>query len=262
MNVLDKVLLVTGASRGIGAGVAERAARAGYAVAVNYLSRRDAAEAVVDRIVANGGRALAVAGDVGREADVVAMFRAVDGELRPLAALVNSAGIHGGHRLTRDFDAGELTAMMATNVVGTMICCREAVRRMSTARGGTGGAIVNVSSMAATIGGRPGKSHYGTTKGAVDAYTIGLAKEVAREGIRVNAVRPGMTYTDMIDGVRGDAKLDAEMRGTIPINRIAEVDEVADPILYLLSDAASFVTGTLFDISGGGFALADPHGGG
>ncbi len=257
---MSGVLLITGGGRGIGAAVARGAAARGFAVAVNYRSRSDTADALVAEIEAAGGRAMGIAADVGREADIVAMFAAVDAALGPPTALVNSAGIHGDHRLTRDFDGAELTAMMATNVVGTMLCCREAVRRMSTAHGGAGGTIVNVSSMAATIGGRPGKSHYGTTKGAVDAYTIGLAKEVADEGIRVNAVRPGMTYTDMIANVAADARLDAAMAGTIPMKRIAEVDEVADPILYLLSDAASFITGALLDISGGGFALADPQG--
>ncbi|MGH6917843.1 MAG: SDR family NAD(P)-dependent oxidoreductase, partial [Geminicoccaceae bacterium] len=191
------ILLITGGSRGIGAATARLAAQKGYAIAINYRAAREEAEALVAAIEADGGRAIAVQADVAAQEQVEAMFRAVDG-FGPLTALVNSAGISLAARVA-DLEQGALERLLAINVIGTMLCCREAVRRMSTRLGGQGGAIVNVSSMAATIGGRPGRVAYAASKGAVDSFTIGLAKEVAREGIRVNALRPGMTMTDMTD---------------------------------------------------------------
>jgi NAD(P)-dependent dehydrogenase (short-subunit alcohol dehydrogenase family) len=185
------------------------------------------------------------------------MFRAVDEHLGPLSALVNSAGTNGGPETrVADLDQAGLERLFAVNVIGTMLCCREAVRRMSTAHGGAGGAIVNVSSMAATIGGRPGRSVYAASKGAIDSFTVGFAREVARERIRVNAIRPGMTLTDMTDAVRRDAGLRARVAATIAMNRCAAPEEIASPILWLLSDAASFISGTVLDASGGGFMLA------
>ena len=249
------VLLITGGGRGIGAAAARLAAAEGTRVAVNFRARRDAAEALVAEIAAAGGEAAAFAADVAEEAEVVALFEAVEARLGPLTALVNSAGISPGASRVADFEAAPLQHLMAVNVVGTMLCCREAVRRMSTARGGAGGAIVNVSSMAAVTGGRPGSSHYAASKAAVDAFTIGLAREVAAEGVRVNAVRPGMTRTDMTEDRLADPETHARIAATIPMNRVGAAGEIAQPILRLLSEAASFVTGACLDASGGGFVI-------
>ena len=248
-------LLVTGGSRGIGAAVARRAAKEGYAVAVNYHSDRSAAEALVAEITAAGGSAIAVQGDVGRDADVVAMFDLVTHSLGTPTALVNSAGVSNGHVMVSDFNADALENMMRTNVIGTMLCCREAARRMSTATGGPGGAVVNISSMAATIGGRPGSSSYAASKAAVDAFTVGFAKEVGTQGIRVNSVRPGVTLTDMTSAVRDNPAIRKSVAASIAMNRVAEADEMAAPVLWLLSDQASFVSGCRLDVSGGGFII-------
>jgi NAD(P)-dependent dehydrogenase (short-subunit alcohol dehydrogenase family) len=215
MDLKDKVVVVTGGSRGIGAATARLAAAEGYRVAINYRADQAAAEAVVADIQASGGEARAFQADVGREADIVRLFAEVIGAFGSLAGLVNNAGIHGGDAEVTDFNAAALTELMAVNVVGTMLCCREAVRRMSTRHGGAGGAIVNVSSMAATIGGRPGRSHYAASKAAVDSFTMGFAKEVATDGIRVNAVRPGMTYSDMTGHLRGNDAARAAASATI-----------------------------------------------
>lgn len=249
------VLLVTGGSRGIGAAVARRAARAGFSVAVNYATNREAADGVVSDVVALGGQAIAVAGDVGCEADVVAMVDQTVLGLGPLTALVNSAGVNTGPFMVRDFDAEKLESMFRVNVVGTMLVCREAMRRMGRDEGGSGGAIVNISSMAATIGGRPGASAYAASKAAVDAFTTGFAKEAASQGVRVNAVRPGMTLTEMTQGIQDRPELRREMEETIAMNRIAEVNEIADPVVWLLSDEASYVSGCRLDASGGGFVI-------
>ena len=253
---MDRVMLITGGARGIGAATAKLAAAAGSAVAVAYERAKDRAEALVAEIEQAGGRAMAVQADVAQEAEVRRMFGEVDERFGRLDALVNSAGISLAETNVADFEQAALQRLMAVNVIGTMLCCREAARRMSTVKGGGGGAIVNVSSMAATIGGRPGRSAYAASKGAVDSFTIGFAKEVAREGIRVNGVRPGMTLTDMTDAVRQNAELRARVADTIAMNRCAEPEEMARSILWLLSDEASFVSGALLDVSGGGFMLA------
>jgi NAD(P)-dependent dehydrogenase (short-subunit alcohol dehydrogenase family) len=249
------VLLITGGGRGIGAAVARLAAAEGYRIAVNYRVRADAAEAVVAEIAAAGGAAAAFAADVAEEAAVVALFDAVADRLGPLTALVNSAGVSPGASRAADFEAAPLRRLMAVNVVGTMLCCREAVRRMSTRHGGAGGAIVNVSSMAAVTGGRAGGSHYAASKGAVDAFTIGLAKEVAGEGIRANAVRPSMVRTDMTEARLADSASHARMAAAVAMNRIASAEEIAAPIVWLLSEAASFVSGACLDAAGGGFVV-------
>jgi NAD(P)-dependent dehydrogenase (short-subunit alcohol dehydrogenase family) len=254
---LTGIILVTGGARGIGATTARLAAGRGYAVAINYERARDRAEALAAEIAADGGTALAVQADVSQQDEVLRMYREIDERLGPLTALVNSAGIDGGAATpVAELEQSRLERLLAVNVIGTMLCCREAVRRMSTGRGGAGGAIVNVSSMAATIGGRGGRTAYAASKGAIDSFTIGLAKEVAREGIRVNALRPGMTLTDMTDAVRQDAELRAKIADTIAMNRCAAPEEMARPILWLLSDEASFISGALLDGSGGGFMLA------
>ncbi len=249
------VLLVSGGARGIGAATARLAAAAGFDVAVNYRADAAAAESVAAAVKAAGRRAVAVRGDVAREDDVVRLFAETDAALGPITALVNSAGVSGAKARVDQFTADDLKRLMAVNVVGTMLCCREAVRRMSTRHGGAGGAIVNVSSMAGTIGGRPGRSAYAASKAAVDAFTVGLAREVAREGIRANAIRPGMTLTDMTGALRQDPALAASVADTIAMNRVAEADEIAQPILWLLSEQASFISGACIDASGGGFML-------
>ena len=254
---MSGVLLITGGSRGIGAATARLAAARGYAVAINYRAEAERAAALVGEIEAAGGKAVAVQADVARQDEVERMFAQTDERLGRATALVNAAGINGGPPTrVAELEQAALERLLAVNVIGTMLCCREAVRRMSTAHGGAGGAIVNVSSMAATIGGRPGRSAYAASKAAVDSFTVGLAKEVAREGIRVNAIRPGMTLTDMTDTVRRDLDRRAQIAATIAMNRCAEAEEIAQPILWLLSDEASFVSGAILDASGGGFMLA------
>jgi NAD(P)-dependent dehydrogenase (short-subunit alcohol dehydrogenase family) len=244
------ILVITGASRGIGAATARLAAARGYAVCVNYRSNRDAAARVVQEIEAAGGRAMAVAADVAREADVRRLFETVDRELGPLTALVNNAGILERQMRVDAMDAARITRVLATNVTGTLLCAREAVRRMSTARGGTGGVIVNVSSMASRIGSPGEYVDYAASKGAVDSLTIGLAQEVAQEGIRVNAVRPGVIYTDIHASGGEPGRVD-RVKALVPLRRGGQPDEVAQAILWLLSDEASYSTGTFIDVSGG-----------
>jgi NAD(P)-dependent dehydrogenase (short-subunit alcohol dehydrogenase family) len=253
-RLMGGVLLVTGGARGIGKAVVELAASKGFDVAIGYRTREDQALAAVAAVEAAGQRAIAVQGDIASEADIKAMFEEAETKLGRINALVNSAGVSirvRGDEVTAD----QLQGLMAVNVIGLMLCCREAVRRMSTRNGGEGGAIVNVGSMAAAFGGRPGASHYAGSKGAVDSYTKGLAKEVATEGVRVNVVRPGVTLTDMVSAVRDDPAMRASINATIPMNRPAEPREIAAPIVWLLSKEASFVTGCIVDASGGGFVI-------
>ena len=251
------IVLITGGARGIGAATARLAARRGHAVAINYRVAKDAAQTLIDEVERGGGRAIAVQADVAREAEIVRMFEEVDARLGRLSALVNNAGINGGPpRPVAELEAAELEHLMAVNVVGLMLCCREAVRRMSTARGGAGGAVVNVSSMAAVIGGRGGRSAYAGSKGAVDSFSIGLAREVAAEGIRVNVLRPGMTRSDMTAEVHDDSQRLARIAATIAMRRTAEPEEMARAVLWLLSGEASFISGARLDASGGGFVLS------
>lgn len=245
--------LVIGGSRGIGRASARAAAAAGWDIAIGYRERADAADALVAELAADGARAVAIRADVAVESDIVDLFETATRTLGPLTALVNSAGI-GLHDRVDALDAARLHRMMAVNVVGLMLCCREAARRMSTARGGQGGAIVNLSSMAATIGGRPGASTYAASKGAVDVFTTGFAKEVAAEGIRVNAVRPGVTDTDMIEPMRS-GPLRATIEASIPMGRFGTPEEVAAAVVWLLSGEAAFVTGAHVNVGGGGFVV-------
>jgi NAD(P)-dependent dehydrogenase (short-subunit alcohol dehydrogenase family) len=246
----DRVLLVTGGSRGIGAAVARLAAARGYAVAVNYRARRDAADGVVADIVAAGGRAVALQADIAVEADVVALFEACDRALGPLAALVNNAGVLETQMRVEAMDAGRITRILATNVVGSIVCAREAVRRMSTRRGGHGGAIVNLSSAAARLGSPGEYVDYAASKGAIDTFTIGLAQEVAQEGIRVNAVRAGFIYTEM-HASGGEPERVDRVKAFVPLRRGGRPDEVAQAVLWLLSDEAGFTTGSFIDVAGG-----------
>jgi NAD(P)-dependent dehydrogenase (short-subunit alcohol dehydrogenase family) len=248
--VSDPIILITGASRGIGAATARLAAAQGYAVCVNYRDRRDDADAVVADIAREGGRAVAVKADVAIEAEVVRLFETVDRELGTLQALVNNAGILERQSRVEAMDATRLARVFATNVTGAFICAREAIRRMSTAHGGAGGAIVNLSSRAAGLGAPNEYVDYAASKAAVEAMTIGLAREVAAEGIRVNAVRPGIIYSD-IHASGGDPGRVDRLAPTVPMKRGGDVVEVARAILWLLSSDASYSTGTFIDVSGG-----------
>jgi NAD(P)-dependent dehydrogenase (short-subunit alcohol dehydrogenase family) len=245
-----KTLLVTGGSRGIGASVAKLAAAAGYRVAVNYVSNAQAADAVVADIEKAGGEAFAVPGDVGSEADVLAMFETVDKRYGALDALVNNAGVVAAKSRLDAMEVERFERMMRINVIGSLLCAREAVRRMSTAHGGKGGVIVNVSSVAASLGSAGEYVDYAASKGAIDSFTIGLAKEVAAEGIRVNAVRPGMIETE-IHASGGQPDRIERLSGNIPMKRAGTADEIAEAILWLLSEKSSYATGALLDISGG-----------
>ena len=228
-----KVLLVTGASRGIGAATALLAAARGYAVCVNYLNNRAVAESVVDAIAQTGGRAIAVAADVAQETDVMRMFGIVDQAFGALTALVNNAGILSRQMRLEQMDAARLNHVFATNITGSFLCAREAVKRMSSKHGGAGGAIVNLSSMAARLGAPGEYIDYAASKGAIDAMTVGLAKEVATEGIRVNAVRPGVIYTD-IHASGGEPDRIERVKGSVPMQRGGQAIEVAQAILWLL----------------------------
>ena len=245
-----RVTVVTGGSRGIGAATARLAAARGDAVCVNYQRDAAAAAAVVRAIEAAGGTALAVQADVASEPDVVRLFAETDARLGPVTALVNNAGILTRQARVGELDAARMTRMFAVNVIGSILCAREAVARMSTRHGGGGGAIVNLSSMAARLGAPGEYLDYAASKGAVDTFTVGLAKEVAAEGIRVNAVRPGLIHTD-IHASGGEPGRIARLQGTVPMQRGGAPEEVAQAILWLLSDEASYVTGTVIDVAGG-----------
>lgn len=242
--------IVTGAGRGIGAAVARLLGAHGYRVAVNYVNDSMAAQAVVDTLIAAGSRAAAIQADVGREADVLRLFETAERELGPVRALVNNAAITGGFARVDEIDGAKLANMLAVNVGGTILCSREAVRRMSTRRGGSGGAIVNISSLAARTGGAGEWVPYAASKGAVNTFTVGLAREVATEGIRVNAVAPGLVETGLHEANGEPGRL-ARLSPSIPMQRPGTPDEIAQGVLWLLSDAASYVTGTILEIGGG-----------
>ncbi|HHZ10830.1 MAG TPA: SDR family oxidoreductase [Rhizobiales bacterium] len=245
-----RTLLVTGGSRGIGAAIATIAASRGWRVAVNYASNEAAATALVRSIGKAGGEAIGIKGDVGVEADVLRLFEAVDAAFGSLDALVNNAGVVDRKARVDEMSAARIERMMRANVIGSFLCAREAVRRMSTRHGGRGGAIVNVSSVAA-VHGSPGEYvDYAASKGAIDSFTVGLAREVADEGIRVNAVRPGIVATE-IHASGGQPDRIERLRGLVPMKREGEAHEVAHAILWLLSDEASYTTGAILNVSGG-----------
>ncbi|MCK8781278.1 SDR family oxidoreductase [Rhizobium sp. NTR19] len=244
------VMLVTGGSRGIGAAVCLLAARNGWRVAVNYASNAQAAEAVVEKIKAAGGDATAIKGDVGNAADIDAMFAAVDRHFGRLDALVNNAGIVDMPQRVDEMSVERLERMMRINVTGSILCAGHAVRRMSTKHGGKGGAIVNISSMAAIIGSPAQYVDYAASKGAIDTLTVGLSREVAAEGVRVNAIRPGVIETD-IHASGGLPDRARDMAPNIPMQRPGQAQEVADAVLYLLSPGASYITGAILNVSGG-----------
>jgi NAD(P)-dependent dehydrogenase (short-subunit alcohol dehydrogenase family) len=247
---LNKVLLITGGSRGIGAATALLASKEGYAVAVNYRANSLAADEVVRQIQANGGMAMAVQGDVAIEADIMAMFETVDLKFGPLSALVNNAGVVDAASRVDAMSGERLKRMFDINVIGSMICAREAVRRMSTKHGGKGGAIVNVSSIAASLGAAGQYVDYAASKGAIDTFTVGLGRELAAEGIRVNAVRPGVIDTE-IHASGGQPDRAKTLASVLPMQRPGTAQEVAQAIVWLLSEQASYTTSSLLDISGG-----------
>ena len=245
-----RTVLITGGSRGIGAATSWLCAQRGWAVAVNYTSDAAAAQAVVARIQAGGGTALAMQADVADEAQVLAMFTVLDQALPPLGALVNNAGVVDVKARVDVMTLPRLQRMFAVNVFGTFMCSREAVKRLSTAHGGRGGAIVNLSSAAARLGAPGQYVDYAAAKGAIDVFTLGLAKEVALEGIRVNAVRPGIIATD-IHASGGQPERAQQMAPSVPMQRAGSSEEVAEAIVWLLSDAASYTTGAVIDVTGG-----------
>jgi len=247
---MAEVLVVTGSSRGIGAACARHAARAGWRVAVNYGRSECAAREVVAGIERDGGTAVAIAADVSRADEVARLFAQTDRLLGPVTGLINNAGIGGTIAPVVEQTEATLAPLFATNVYGALYCVSEAVRRMSTRCGGRGGAIVNISSVAARLGGMPGMVAYAASKGALDAMTVGLAKELGREGIRVNAIRPGVIDTDILEPIGRPALL-ASVAPTIPIGRTGEAYEVAQVAIWLLSPAASYVHGAILDVSGG-----------
>jgi NAD(P)-dependent dehydrogenase (short-subunit alcohol dehydrogenase family) len=248
-NVTDKVVIITGGSRGIGRAAAIAAAARGFRVVVGYASNEAAARDVVSTIEAKNGKAIAVKCDVGSENDILALFKAAD-DFGVLGALVNNAGIVGPTARVEDMSAERITRMMAVNITGSMLCAREAVKRMSPRHGGKGGVIINISSVAARLGSANTYVDYAASKGAVDSFTVGLGHEVAGEGIRVAAIRPGLIDTE-IHASGGEPDRAHRLSHMVPMKRVGTAEEIANAIVWLMSDEASYVTGTILDVSGG-----------
>jgi NAD(P)-dependent dehydrogenase (short-subunit alcohol dehydrogenase family) len=248
-SVANSVAIVTGGSRGIGRATALAAAKRGYKVVVGYASNKAAADEVVATIEASNGKAIAVKCDVGVEADILHLFKEAD-KFGKLGALVNNAGVVDKTARVDEMSAERLVRMMNINVVGSILCAREAVKRMSTTHGGAGGVIVNISSVAATLGSPGLYVDYAASKGAIDTFTVGLAREVSTEGIRVNAIRPGLIDTD-IHASGGEPDRAHRLAHMVPMKRVGTADEIANAVVWLMSDEASYVTGTIFDVSGG-----------
>ena len=246
----NAVMLVTGANRGIGRAVAEAGAKNGYAIAVHYGQHRDEAENLVKSLRAIGGKAISVQADMAVEADIIHLFNEIDQHLGTITALVNNAGSIVDVKPIAEISAATVARTLMVNLAGPILCCREALKRMSTARGGKGGAIVNISSMAAVLGGLPNEVHYAASKGGVDSLTIGLAREVATEGVRINAVRPGVIDTPIHDWHGGNAFLE-HYAPQLPMKRAGTPHEIAEAVLWILSPAASYVTGSILNVSGG-----------
>ena len=247
---MNEVLIVTGGSRGIGAATARIAGRSGYAVCVNFLKNKVAAKQIVDKINADGGHAIAVGADISKEEEVLELFSTVDDSLGKISALVNNAGILERQMRIEDMDEKRLNRVFITNITGSILCAREAVKRMSIKNGGNGGTIVNLSSAAARLGSPGEYIDYAASKGAIDTFTRGLAQEVAEEGIRVNAVRPGVIETD-IHASGGEPGRVERIKDTIPLKRGGKPEEVARSIMWLLSSESSYTTGALLEVSGG-----------
>lgn len=247
---MKKTILITGSSRGIGAATALKAAQQGYQVCVNYLNNAEAASTIVDQIRKNGGKAEAFGADVSSEADIKQLFADIDTHFGPLTALVNNAGILGKQMRVENMDFERLQRLFVSNIISYFLCSKEAIKRMSTKHGGSGGAIVNVSSGAARTGSAGEYVDYAASKGAIDTFTIGLSKEIAEEGIRVNCVRPASIYTE-IHASGGEPNRLERIKHTIPMKRGGYPEEVAGAILWLLSDEASFTTGAFIDVTGG-----------
>lgn len=247
---MSRVMLITGASRGIGAATARLAARQGYALCLNYHQREDAANQVLEQIRAAGVSAINVKADVADEDQVLAMFDVIDREFGRLDVLVNNAGMLEQQMRLEKMDAARWTRVLGANVIGSFLCAREAIKRMSTKQGGRGGSIINLSSIAARLGAPGEYIDYAAAKGAIDSMTLGLAKEVAGEGIRVNAVRPGVIHTD-IHASGGEPDRIERVKASVPMGRGGQAEEIAEAILWLASEQASYTTGALLDVSGG-----------
>jgi NAD(P)-dependent dehydrogenase (short-subunit alcohol dehydrogenase family) len=246
---MDRVAIITGGSRGIGRATALAAARRGYRICIGYASNETAAREVVSQIEASNGKAIAVRCDVGQEADILGLFKAAD-DFGPLGALVNNAGVVDVSARVENMSAERIQRMMTINVTGSILCAREAVKRMSTRHGGNGGVIVNLSSVAAKLGSPNTYVDYAASKGAIDSFTLGLAYEVANEGIRVAGVRPGLIDTD-IHASGGEPDRAQRLSKNVPMQRVGSAEEIANAIVWLMSDEASYVTGSILDVSGG-----------
>jgi NAD(P)-dependent dehydrogenase (short-subunit alcohol dehydrogenase family) len=248
--IMTGIALITGSGRGIGAATARLAAKRGYAVCINYLGREDRARAVADEIRAGGGRAILAQGDTADESAVARIFEQIDRELGRITSLVNNAGITGKAARLEDYDAAEMRRVLDVNVIGTMLCTREATRRMSTKHGGSGGTVVNLSSVAAVLGGANNWTPYAAAKGAINSLTIGLSRELAAESIRVNAIMPGLIETE-IHAAAGVGDRLAALAPSVPMGRIGTAEECAELIVWLMSNEAAYMTGALIPISGG-----------